>query len=127
MQDDFFQISELSADGRDQDPTRRPSVLHCTIAGWERGLVRRVRCAEPRPSGTEFANGAKMQAEQFKDPAMMAQAAEHTKMMRGGSDTIEEAIGYRRPFDTVRMYLNAIEVGKPAAQYRKYRTSARRA
>jgi thiamine kinase-like enzyme len=105
--------------GFDQYRTRQTSVVQCTIAAWKLGLGPRLRYAEPNLSVTDFIDGPKMQAEQLKDPAMMAAVIERIKILHAGSDAVEETISYWWPFHTVRRYLNTMETGRPATQYRK--------
>lgn len=105
--------------GFDQYRTRQTSVVNCTIAAWKLGLGPRLCYAEPNLSITDFVDGTKMQVGQLRDPAMMAHVIERMKILHAGSDAVEETISYWWPFHTVRRYLNAMESGKPATQYRK--------
>jgi thiamine kinase-like enzyme len=105
--------------GFDQYRTRQTSVVQCTIGAWKLGLGPRLRYAEPNLSVTDFVGGPKMQPEQLREPAMMASVIQRMKILHGGSDAVGETISYWWPFHTIRRYLNAMETGKPATQYRK--------
>ena len=105
--------------GFDQYRTRQTSVVNCTVAAWKLGLGPRLRYAEPNLIVTDFVDGPKMQADQLREPAMLAQVIERMKIMHAGSDAIEETISYWWPFHTVRRYLTAMETGKAATGYRK--------
>jgi thiamine kinase-like enzyme len=107
--------------GFDQYRTRQTSVVNCTIAASKLGLGPRLRYAEPNLIVTDFVNGPKMQAEQLKDPAMMAHVIERMKVMHAGSDAVEETVSYWWPFHTVRRYLNALDGGGAAAPLEKSR------
>ena len=103
--------------GFDQYRTRQTSVANCTLAAWKLGLGPRLRYAEPNLIVTDFIDGPKMQADQLREPKMMAHVIERMKIMHGGSDAVEETISYWWPFHTVRRYLNSMEAGKAATNF----------
>lgn len=105
--------------GFDQYRTRQTSVVQCTIAAAKLGLGPRLRYAEPSLIVTDFIDGPQMQAAQLREPAMMASVIERIKLLHAGSDAVDETISYWWPFHTVRRYLNAMETGKAATQYRR--------
>jgi thiamine kinase-like enzyme len=105
--------------GFDQYRTRQTSVVQCTLAAWKLGLGPRLRYAEPNLSVTDFVNGRQMQAQELKDPSLMAAVIERMKILHAGADAVEETISYWWPFHTVRRYLSAMEKGKAATQYRQ--------
>jgi hypothetical protein len=105
--------------GLDEYRTRQTSVVQCTIGAWKLGLGPRLRYAEPNLTVTDFVNGPNMRADQLRDPKMMAHVIERMRIMHLGTDAIEETISYWWPFHTVRRYLNAMESGKPATNFRK--------
>jgi thiamine kinase-like enzyme len=100
--------------GFDQYRTRQTSVVHCTIAAAKLGLGPNLRYAEPNVVITDFVDGAKMQFDQLKRPAMMAHVIERLKMLHTGSEALEESVSYWSPFHTIRRYLNEMEKGKEA-------------
>ncbi len=100
--------------GFDQYRTRQTSVVQCTEAAHKLGLGPALRYWEPNLTITDFIDNPKMTEEMIKEPKMMAHTLARLKLLHAGSDAVEETMSYWWGFHTVRRYLNAMEVGKPA-------------
>jgi thiamine kinase-like enzyme len=105
--------------GFDQYRTRQTSVIQCTLVAHELGIGPRLVYAEPNLSVTEFVEGAGMELEQMKDPAIMRRIIDRMKVVHGGSRLVRETISYWWPFDTVRRYMSAMEAGKAATDWKR--------
>ncbi|HVW68874.1 MAG TPA: phosphotransferase [Steroidobacteraceae bacterium] len=104
--------------GFDQYRTRQTSVIQCTLAAHALGLGPRLVYAEPNLSVTDFVVGSGMQLEQMKDPAIMRRIIDRMKIVHGGRRAVRETISYWWPFDTVRRYIDALEQGKAATDWK---------
>ena len=104
--------------GFDQYRTRQTSVIQCTMAAHTLGIGPRLIYAEPNLSVTDFVEGHGMELDQMKDPEVIRRIVDRIKIVHGGSWAIQETISYWWPFDTVRRYMNALETGKAATEWK---------
>jgi thiamine kinase-like enzyme len=104
--------------GFDQYRTRQTSVIQCTLAAHRLGIGPKLIYAEPNLSVTDFVDGTGMQLEQMKDPSILRQIIDRMKIVHGGRSAVRETISYWWPFDTVRRYMNAMETGKAATDWK---------
>lgn len=104
--------------GFDQYRTRQTSVVHCTLAAARLGIGPQLRYAEPNVTVTDFVTGPRMEVEQLRDRAFMAEVVRTIRIMHQGSEAIGESISYWWPFHTVRRYLRTMETGAAATGFR---------
>jgi len=104
--------------GFDQYRTRQTSVVQCILAAARLGIGPQLRYAEPNLSITDFVTGPQVQLSQVRDPAINARIIATMKRMHMGTPAIGESISYWWAFDTVRRYLDTMERGHPATDYR---------
>jgi thiamine kinase-like enzyme len=104
--------------GFDQYRTRQTSVVQCILAAARLGIGPQLRYAEPNLSITDFVTGPQMEMSQVRDPAIITRVIATMKRMHTGTSAIGESISYWWAFDTVRRYLDTMEKGHPATDYR---------
>ncbi len=104
--------------GFDQYRTRQTSVVQCVLAAARLGIGPQLRYAEPNLSITDFVTGPQLQKHEIRDPAIIARVIDSVKRMHAGSSAVGESMSYWWAFDTVRRYLNTMEKGHPATDYR---------
>jgi thiamine kinase-like enzyme len=104
--------------GFDQYRTRQTSVVQCVLAAARLGIGPQLRYAEPNLSITDFVTGPQLQKGEIRDPAILARVMESVKRMHAGSSAVGESMSYWWAFDTVRRYLDTMERGHPATDYR---------
>ncbi|MFO1465936.1 MAG: phosphotransferase [Steroidobacteraceae bacterium] len=104
--------------GFDQFRTRQTSVIQCTLAAHEIGIGPRLVYAEPNLSVTDFVEGKGLELEQMKDPAVIRRIVDLMKKVHAGRRAVHETVSYWWPFDTVRRYMDSMEFGKAATDYK---------
>jgi thiamine kinase-like enzyme len=105
--------------GFDQYRTRQTTVVQCVLAAARLGIGPQLRYAEPNLSITDFVTGPQTQLGQIKDKKHIARVIETMKIMHDGSEALGESVSYWWAFHTVRRYLNTMEAGVAATQFRK--------
>jgi Phosphotransferase enzyme family len=104
--------------GFDQFRTRQTSVVACTIAAHRLGVGPALRYAEPNLTITDFVPGPQIQLSQQGDPAVLALIVKAMKILHGGAEALPGSVSYWWVFHTVRRYLNEMESGLAATQFR---------
>lgn len=104
--------------GFDQYRTRQTAVVQCISAAASLGIGPHLRYAEPNLTITDFVTGPQTQATQIRDKSHIARVIETMKRMHSGSEALTESVSYWWPFHTVRRYLNTMETGLAATDFR---------
>ncbi|TXS91860.1 phosphotransferase [Parahaliea maris] len=103
--------------GFDQYRTRQTAVIESTLAAQRLGIGPRLIYAEPNVSVTEFVEGEGLSLEDMKDPDVMRSVIDMMKVIHNGGSAVKETISYWWPFDTIRRWMDAMEVGKAATDW----------
>jgi thiamine kinase-like enzyme len=89
------------------------------LAAARLGIGPQLRYAEPNLSITDFVEGPQLQLEQIRDVEVIRQVVATVKLLHEhGARSVSESISYWWAFDTVRRYLNTMEQGLAATDYR---------